>query len=92
MCGQPGFELGQGFRHIAAAIAETDVPRFVIDGAGKKEHTGLANDLLAEGLDISVRFKTGKADSAAVGRCPGKEVGLARKERRELGEVAQNNL
>ena len=41
MTAQVAFQVSQGFGHVFAAIAETDVAGFVVDGAGKKEHTGL---------------------------------------------------
>jgi len=32
--GQVGFEVGEGLGHVFAAVAETDVAGFVVDGAG----------------------------------------------------------
>jgi len=90
--GQPGFELSEGFGHVPAAVAETDVARFVIDGSRKKEDAGLANHLFAEGQNILLRLETDEADGAGVGRRPLKELGVAREEGRELGEIAENNL
>ena len=84
--------MGEGLGHVVAAVTEADVVRFVINGAGKKEDTGVANKLLAEGLDLFLRNKAGEADGAGVGRCPSEEGGVAREERRELAEIAKNNL
>jgi len=81
---KPGFELCDGFGHVAAAVAESNVARFVIHISREKKDTGFADDFITEGLDILLWLKTDKADGAGVGRGPFKEVGVAREEGREL--------
>jgi hypothetical protein len=90
--GQPGFELGKSLRHVAAAIAKTDVARLVIDGARKEEDTGLADESLAEGVDICLRKEVHKTDGAGVRRLPREEIRAASEEGTELEEIAVNDL
>lgn len=90
--GQPGLKLREGFRHVAATVTETDVARFVINVSGKEQDTGFSDESLAKGLDIVTRNKAGKAYGAGVGWSPREEITVAREERRELAQVAENDL
>ena len=72
--GEPGFELGEGFGHIAAAVAEADVARLVVDGAGEEKDTGLADEALAEGLHVFRGLEAGETDGGGVGRSPFEEI------------------
>lgn len=84
--------MGEGFGHVASAVAEADVAGFVIHGARKEEDACFQNELVAEGLDILISLETGEADGAGVGRGPLKGISVTGKERGELREISQNNL
>lgn len=90
--GEPGFEDGKGFGHIAAAVTETNVPRFIVNGAGQKKNARLSNELFAEGLDVLLRLETSEADGTGVGRGPFEKVSVAGKEGTELTEIAERHL
>jgi len=90
--GEPGFELGEGFGHVAATVAKADMPGLVVDGAREEKDTGLAHEAFAEGLHVLSGLEAGETDSAGVGRSPFEEVGVTRKEGGELRKVAKNNL
>ena len=50
--GEPGFELNEGFGHIAATVAEADVVALVVDGAREEKDSGFAYEAFAEGLHV----------------------------------------
>jgi len=90
--GEPGLKLGQGFRHVAAAVAKADMVRLIVDGAGQEKDTGFADEAFAEGLHVLSRLEAGEADGAGVGRSPFEEVGMAGEESSELGKIVKNDL
>lgn len=90
--GEPGFEMSEGFGHVAAAVAEANMSGLVVDGAGEEKDTRFADEAFAESLRVLGRFEAGKTDRGGVGRSPFKEIGVTREESGELGKIVQNNL
>ena len=68
--GEIGFQLGQGFGHVGAAIAEANMARLVVDGAGEKKNAGLLNNGFAELEDILLGLEFHEADGTGVRRSP----------------------
>jgi hypothetical protein len=66
--------------------------RLVIDGARKEKDAGLADESLAEGVDVSLRKEMDKTDGAGVRRVPREQIRVASEEGRELAEIAVNDL
>jgi hypothetical protein len=89
---QPGFELGQGFGHIASPVAETDVVGFVVDRSGEQQDTSFANELVTKILHGLRAFVTGEPDGAGVRQRPFEEIIVAREEGGELAKITQNDL
>jgi len=90
--GEPGFELGQGFGHIAAAITKADVTGLVIDSARKEEDTGFADEAFAERLHVLRGLEAGEPDGSGVGKSPIEEAGMPREESGQQGEIAEDDL
>ena len=84
--------MGEGFRHVTAAIAEADVAGLVIDGARQEKDAGFADEAFAEGLDVLRGLEAGEADGAGVRRGPFEKIRATRKEGTELGKIAKNDL
>ena len=84
--------MGQGFGHVAAAIAEADVAGLVVDGAGQEKNTGLLDEAFAEGLDVLLRLEAREADGAGVGRSPIEKIRVAREESGKLWKIAKDDL
>ena len=90
--GEPGFEVGEGFRHVTATIAEADVAGFVVDGTGKEKDTGFADEAFTEGLHVLRGLEASEADSAGVGGSPIEKMRMTREESAQLGKIAKNDL
>ena len=90
--GEPGFEGGEGFGHVAAPVTEANVVRLVVHGTRKQKNAGLSDELFTEGLHVLLRLEKGEADSAGVGRGPFEEAAVASKEGTKLAEITKHNL
>lgn len=92
MVRQPGFQVGEGLRHVATAVTEADVTRLIVHRTRKKQDTRFVDKLFAECLHIFLWEEASEADSACIRRSPGKKIGMTGEERRKLEEIAENNL
>src|SRR5271165_7345525 len=90
--GEPGFEVGEGFGHVAAAVAEADVAGLVVNGAGQEKNTGFSDEAFTEGFDVLRGLEASEADGAGVGRSPLEKIRATREESAQLGKIAQNDL
>ena len=99
--GEGGVELREGFGHVPAAEAETDVVGLVVDGTGEEKDAGLLDYGFAERLDVERWLRwcrgfcgcvTHEADGAGVGGSPGKLMGAARDEIGEKFQIVYDEL
>ena len=67
---KPRVELGKRFGEIAPTVAEANMPRLVVNRAGKKQHASLTYSAFAEILNVPLRFEMREADRARVWRRP----------------------
>ena len=84
--------MGEGFGHVAAAVAEADVTGLVVDGARQEKHAGFADEAFAEGLDVLRRLEASEANGAGVGRSPIEKIRVTREKSAQLGKIAKDDL
>jgi len=87
-----GFELSQGFRHVAAAITEADVAWLVVHVARQQKDTEVFDQRFAQGEDVATRKILDKADGTGVGWSPLKKLWMTSEESGKQREIVQNDL
>ena len=78
---QVGFKVSESLGHVLAAVAKTDMAGLVVNGAGKKKDTSVADNVFAESEDVLPDFETREAEGGGVWRGPIQEIGVPREKR-----------
>ena len=72
-----GVKLCQRFRHVLPSKTKSNVPRLVVDRAGKQKHTRIAYQFLAPFVNVLLGLEARESDRGGVWRSPFEEVVVA---------------